>query len=357
MTWVAWRQFRTQALVAVAALVLLALVLIPTGAQLRHLFDTDVVPCLHGTSTNDCTTVINSYVRRDNQLQGWLGLLIAITPALIGVFWGAPLVARELESGTYRLAWTQSATRARWLVTKLAVVGVASMVTAGLLSLLVTWWYSPFDRLAADQFSTFDQRDLVAVGYAAFAFALGVTAGVLIRRTLPAMAATLVAFVTARLLFIQLARPNLLAPRHLSQALDPQSMGFFASNGGPMHLQPSPPDLPNAWVQSTRIVDRAGHGLPSSVVARTCPSLANGRPAGAPPVGVSGQAVKLRVPAEVQQTLHDCVSKLSANYHQVVTYQPADRYWSFQWLESAIFLGSALVLAGFSFWWVRRRLS
>ena len=47
----------------------------------------------------------------------------------------------------------------------------------------------------------------------------------------------------------------------------------------------------------------------------------------------------------------------SARLHlrQLVTYQPASRYWAFQWSETAIFLAPALLLAGFCFWWVRRR--
>jgi len=40
------------------------------------------------------------------------------TPALLGIFWGAPLIARELETGTCRLAWNQSVTRTRWLTVK-----------------------------------------------------------------------------------------------------------------------------------------------------------------------------------------------------------------------------------------------
>jgi hypothetical protein len=37
-----------------------------------------------------------------------------------------------------------------------------------------------------------------------------------------------------------------------------------------------------------------------------------------------------------------------------VTYRPASRFWALQWYETAIFLGLALALAGFSFRWIRR---
>ena len=54
-----------------------------------------------------------------------------VAPALIGIFWGAPLVTRELEAGTFRLAWNQSVTRARWMAVKLGLIGLAAMATAG----------------------------------------------------------------------------------------------------------------------------------------------------------------------------------------------------------------------------------
>jgi hypothetical protein len=353
MTWLAWRQFRTQALVAVGALAVLAVILIVTGTHLRHLYDATVATC---ASHGDCQTASQSLAGQYHNIQSWLGFLIAVVPAVIGVFWGAPLVARELETGTYRMAWTQSVTRTRWLAIKLALVGVAAMAVSGLLSLAVTWWFGPIDLLSANQFGVFDQRDLVAVGYAAFAFALGVTAGTLIRRTLPAMAVTLGVFVAARLSFMVWIRPDLFAPLHRGLALDAASTGFFSSNGGAMQLQPNPPDLPNAWIYTTRIADRAGHPLPTGVVSSSCPTLGVGLPPPAPSGG-SGRRIRGAVPGDVQSTLERCVTKLSAHYHTVVTYQPANRYWTFQWTETAIFLGAALLLVGFSLWWVRRHLS
>src|SRR6185437_5318866 len=120
-------------------------------------------------------------------LQNMLGPLLLIIPALLGIFWGAPLVAREMERGTFRLAWTQSVRRRRWLAIKLGVIGLASMAVTGVLSLMVTWWFSPIDRVNANRFvpGIFDERGIVAIGYAVFAFMLGVTAGLLITRILP----------------------------------------------------------------------------------------------------------------------------------------------------------------------------
>ena len=196
----AWRQFRTQAAVAFGAL---------GGARDRPGDHRPAPrPPLRHDASRTCAANGDCDVgHRRRSLSSYtvpadaLGLRRRSSSRLcIGVFWGAPLIAREFETGTYRLAWTQSVTRTRWLAVKLGVVGLASIAVAGLLSLMVTWWSSPIDRVNADRFrlGIFAERDIVPIGYAAFAFALGVTAGLLIRRTLPAMAATLVAFVGAR---------------------------------------------------------------------------------------------------------------------------------------------------------------
>ena len=167
-------QFRTQALVGVGGLVVVAVVLAVMGPHLAHLYGASVANC---SAHSDCATAAAAFAQTDKSLRTWLGALVIVVPALIGMFWGAPLVAAELEAGTHRLVWAQSVTRTRWLGVKLGVVGLASMAIAGLLSLIVTWWASPVDRASMNVFGTFDQRDIVPVGYAAFAFALGVSAG------------------------------------------------------------------------------------------------------------------------------------------------------------------------------------
>jgi len=351
----AWLQFRTQALVVFGALAGLAIVLVATGPHLAHLYDSTVRSC---ASEGNCGTATDLFLRHDVPLRGLLDIFTWVVPVVLGVFWGAPLVARELEQGTFRLAWTQSVTRTRWLAAKLALGALASMAAAGLLSLAVTWWSSPFDRITVDRFApdVFSERGIVAIGYAAFAFMLGVAAGVVIRRTLPAMAVTLVGFVTVRQVFTNWIRPALVAPRHVDVALGGQTpIGFGkTSPTGPLTLYPQPPDLPNAWVYSTHIVDQHGRTLTTQALNSACPGLANFGPPRSPAPG-SSRAVG-PAPEKVAGALHDCVLKLGATYHEVVAYQPASRYWTFQWLELGIFLAVAAVLGGLCFWWVRRRL-
>jgi hypothetical protein len=351
-----WRQFRTQAAAAFAALAAFAILLAITGARLVHLYNTTVAGC---NAQGDCQAVENAFIANDAFLRNGLGLLLLFVPALIGVFWGAPLIARELETGTFRLAWTQSVTRRRWLLVKLGVVGALSMSIAGLLSLMVTWWFIPLDRVNANRFSpaVFDVRHIVPIGYAAFAFALGVTAGALTRRTMPAMAATLVAFVGARLAMTHWLRPHLITPAHLDLALNPTSTGYGFEgsllSSASSTLLPATPNIPNAWITSTQIVDRAGHGLTTQFLASACPRLGNG----GGPGGSGGSHHASEVPAAAQQVLQNCVAKVGTTFHELVTYQPASRYWDFQSLELAIYLGAALIMAGLCLWWVNHRLS
>jgi ABC-2 family transporter len=263
-------QFRIQALVALGGLLAVAILAAITGPHLAHLYATDIAGC----QGPDCPGIREAFLGTDRTLRGWLNILVTVVPGIIGVFWGAPLVAREVETGTFRLAWTQSVTRTRWLATKLGVVAGISMVVAALLSLLITWWARPLDRARADRFATFEQRDLVPIGYAAFALALGVTLGILIRRTLPALATTLVLFAVARVAMTLWLRPRLISPEHLTATLQASRVGYGRkSSSGGYNLFPDPPDLPNAWISATRVVDDTGHALTSQDLSRLCPTL------------------------------------------------------------------------------------
>lgn len=331
----AWMQFRVQAFVAVGALAVVAVVLGVTGPNLAHLYNSSgFATCgAHG----DCARIANGLLSHDRLLQN-LGTVLTVVPALIGLFWGAPLVAREFESGTFRFLWTQSTSRVHWLAIKMAVVGVASMTVAGLLSLMVTWWSSPFDRVNPNQFSgLFAERGIVAIGYAAFAFVLGVTVGLLVRRTLPAMATTLIGFVVVRLGITKL-RPHFQSPLTLREKLAMGAHGVVKSVPGPGAA--APPHLGD-WVLSSKVLSSSG--LPFNQAKITCSVF-----------------VTPSTKASASSTASACLARAraySAGLREVVTFQPSSRYWAFQWYETAIFVGLALVLAGFCLWWIRRRLA
>lgn len=311
MTWLSWRQFRMSALVTFGALAVVAVVVLVTGLQL-HAGYASAASCTSGAG---CETVQQAFLSRFQVLQPlleYVGLLLL--PAVTGIFWAAPLVARELDSGTYRLAWTQGVTRTRWLTTKLVVVGTASIAATGLLTWLVTWWFTPLDRLGANRFepSLFQVRDVVPIGYAAFAFALGVAAGVLTRRTLPAMAVTLIGYVAVRVAEMLWVRPHFMPALTSTTALQGKAIAFRQLGASP-------------WVISQTMTDPSGHAVNGVQIAPDDPCVTN----------------------------QSCF----AGYHQSTTYQPGSRYWAFQWYETALFVGLAVALIVVSYWWLRRRLT
>ena len=319
----AWQQFRLQAAIALAALAVVAAIVFVTGPQLVHLYK------LHQMSA-----LLNRYGSYQD-----IATLLFVAPALVGVFWGAPLIARELEGGTHRLVWTQSVTRRRWLAVTLALVGGASAAVCGLLSWAVTWWATPVDRFNLDRLSStaiFSERGLVPLGYGAFAFALGVVLGLLVRRTVPAMAATLAVFVATRFAFARWIRPHLLAPVHTLVRLtgaDITSLSIPLPNSrDPLLAQVSSPH-PGAWVLSSG----------SQLVVNSAGKV------------VYGLSKMLPRDRATQGALIATLARL--HLYVPLVYQPASRFWTFQVMETAIFLGVALVLVGFCFWWVQRRLS
>ncbi len=329
-----WRQFRAEAFIALGALVVVAVVLAATGPHLVDVF--------RSTPQHVLTA--------DPRLQAALSALVLVVPALVGVFFGAPLVARELETGTYRLAWTQSVTRVRWLAVKLVFVGLASSLLVGGLGLMVAWWANPINIVNADRFSpaSFGVSGIVPFGYALFAFALGATTGILFRRTLPAMATTLVGYIVVRLVVTFDIRRHFAAPVAKAFAIDPTGgFGFSMAPGGAVQVSVPPPNFPNAWVLSTGVVDHAGRAPTSSFLLRACPTIAGGPQSG-------GHAITKGPPGASMQ---HCLSAIAARFHGVATYQPASRYWPFQIDETALFVVLALALAGVSVWWVRRRLT
>ena len=330
-----WRQFRTQALIGAAGLVVLGVILLVTGPNLVHVYDAAVAQCR--ASGGSCN---NPVANADSKLQVLALGLVLVVPLVVGMFWGAPLVARELETGTFRLAWTQSVSRLRWILVKLGLVGLASALVAGLLSLMVTWWFSPIDKVTANRFgiAAFGMHGFVPAGYALFAFALGAVTGLLFRRTLPAMAVTLVGFVVTRLVVADWVRPHFMSP--ITEALKlnantNQSWGFINSGSGGVSVSTGPPNLPNALIVTNSILNNQGQSPTSSFIQKACPNLQSGG----------------------QQPFQRCVSAISAHYHQVVVYQPANRFWAFQTYETVLFVVLAAVLAGMSVWRVRHRLN
>jgi hypothetical protein len=353
-----FRQFRTEGLVGIGLLLAFGIVLLVTGIHLVDVNNAFLSTC---KAAGDCATTPNPVASVDTPLQNALPVLVAGAPALIGLFFGAPLIARELETGTYRLAWTQSITRGRWLAIKLGLVGLVATLIGGLVTWMADWWEHPITAINQNQFglANFGLHGVAPLGYAAFAFALGASVGAVLRRTVAAMAVTLIGFAGARLAFTYWIRSHLASPVHESISLTSPTAtpGFgIQQPGGLVSLNAPSVGIPNGWVYSTSIVNKAGAAPTSQELTRACPALVRNLKAG--PLGPPSQATvtrRVRAASGFRSEFQSCMERLSATFHTAVTYQPASRFWPFQWAEMGVFLAAAIALCFFAHWWLRRQ--
>jgi ABC-type transport system involved in multi-copper enzyme maturation permease subunit len=225
---------------------------------------------------------------------------LVVFPALAGAFIGAPLVAREVEQGTHRLVWTQGLTRVRWFVTKVVLVLLPLLTVAGLVGMLEVVLLN-VESAQVNRWAFFDQQAPVTVAATFLAFAFGVAAGAVVGRSIPAMAVTLLAFVIVRIGIAELARPSYMAPVQYRSS-------DFSNILGPGT---------SWWLGGPEFHDAAGHVLSNMTRA-----------------SVSEQAA-----------------------YFVVYYQPGDRFWIFQSIESAILGGLAILVLAFAMYWVVRRVA
>jgi hypothetical protein len=315
MTWVIWRQYRLQTVITAAIFAVYAAVVLVTGLDVASQWHSILVSC---AGSQQCL--------QQQQLGNVLGndarVLSDMVPALIGLFWGAPLVAHEIEAGTTGFAWTQGVTRRRWLYTKIGWILLAAAIWGGAVSALVTWWSGPFNASRQNLFqpNTFDQQFLVPVGYAVFATALGICAGTVLRRTLPAMAVVIGVFIGIRVGISQYLRQHFLpAVTHyytLGGSFSPPAGSWILSQGitGPALAVPG------------NVTSAGWDGIPASALPASCQALIPNGP------GSAAQA----------QAINACIR--NAHIRAFFSYQPADRFWAFQGIETGIYLLLAIAL-------------
>jgi len=313
MTWVVWRQHRAEGLMLLVVLAVLGVFLLITGLEMANSFQQLVLShCLVPTSKgSSCDELGMAWNNQYGFLRG--APLLGALPLLLGALVGAPLVTREVEQRTHLLIWTQSITRMRWLTVKLALVLGAGLLASGALLALLSWWNSPSVQLYGDSFSArvYDTSGPVWVATALLALALGIFAGALTRRTVAAIFLTIVLFLAIRVLVELLWRPNFETPLTMTYSIDQQN----------------PPALSNQdWIVSQGYVDTQGN-----------------------------RSTDLREYCTRDETSTQCLQAngVQANY---ISYQPGDRFWTFQWIETGIYVGFS-VLALFAAVWLVRRLN
>lgn len=324
--WLAWRRRRTALLTGgVLILALAGYIAYQRTGMVGLIRDRNLAGCrlwypeCHGmrlSSDNGRPTPLGQAFGELNSYRTALlytGRLLLVIPAVIGAFIGAPLVARELESGTAKLVWSQSTGRTRWLLATLAVPAAATLAATSLLAALFTWWWWPVRGMVFDEVSwvttvPFEVAGPAPVALSLLSLVLGTAFGLLLRRTVPAMACTL-ALTVGAMYGLRRLRPHLVPP--LTTTVN---LGTYAET----------PD--DAWRLGWGYLNRSGDRLDES----TCNTLDSTRS-------------RMR-----------CFDR-----HQVVEqyadYHPMSHFWPMQWIQAGICLAVAAVLAAFCLWWIRRR--
>jgi hypothetical protein len=324
MAWVVWRQHRFAVAGVGALLGALAVYLWLVGRQLHNAYA--AATTCHPASSVACVDAISRFNGLNHSLLG--GYVLQPVPALIGAFVGAPVLARELETGTFRYAWTQSFGRWRWTLAKLVLLAVVVAAAGGAISVMFSWYYHPYfgagnQALSLRAWSPLDAYlfDLRGVAFAAWtlvAFAIGGLAGAVIRHVVPAIAATLAVYTGLALAAGMSLRQHYLAPLATTRLNLPSSawiVGQWWTKNGKFAYAPWPPD---------------------SLALKICPPSALGTGNRKPPL----------------DTFVQCFARHGyAFWH---SYQPASRFWAFQWIEGGWLLALAMLLIAATVLLVRR---
>jgi hypothetical protein len=302
---VTWRQHRVALLTVAALLAGLSVLLVVQGLGMHATYRSFGLSSAHPATTPRAASLAETFAGEYQGFGMYVPRVLMFLPLLIGAFVGGPLIARELETGTFRFAWTQAVGRTHWAVAKLVILGLTLTAMALGFSVVFSWWYRPFDQLIGHQPEV---EGFVFAARTLLAFTLGALAGAMLRRTVAAIATAMAAWFAVVLPTALFLRPHIEAP--LTAPVD-MSAKFSTE-----------------WTLSQWWVDPHGHRLGSAAF----------------------NALVSRLPTSRPQ------SWLSAHRYVLwETFQPAGRFWTFQAVEAAALVALSLALAGATVWWVRNR--
>jgi hypothetical protein len=302
-----------------ALLVLAAVALVPAGLHTASVYSSSgASACVGHTAPSGahCGGIVSDFLHQfehGGSIIPWLNFL----PGVFGILFAAPLVL-ELEHGTFRLSWTQSITRRRWLTLKLVTIYASGLLAAIGLTVLLTWWRQPLDSVQGRmEPNVFDFEGIVPYAYTLFAISLVLALGVFTRRTIVATAGGLLGYFGLRICIQTWLR------QHYEAAI---KVVWRPGNEGPRNLD-------HAWQLVSGPSDAHGHPLPIQAVARCMGSPST-------PAAKGG--------------IQSCLD--AHHIYNIAIYQPASRFWLFQGIEAAVFTGLATALLLGSVWWLRHRV-
>ncbi len=317
LSWVTWRQHRSAIAGFIGLLVLLAIFLVVNGLSMHSGYDKIGLNSCGNPYGQNCANQLEAF---QNDYQKWAQMVprvFAFLPGVIGVFIGAPLVARELETGTFRFAWTQGSNRIQWVVTKLVLLSVVICAVCLAFSALFAWWFGPWHSLVGRMASgqTYETEGIVFTARALFGFTLGALLGTVIGRTVPAMAATAAAW-------LAVVWPSVVFLRQLI-------MKPIVASGNTVQ------NIATAWTVSHGVQNSSGHHLSQSEMND---------------LFTQARSDGINSPPTFDRWL------AQHHYTEWTSYEPNSRFWHFQIVESACYVVVALLVAGATVWWLRRRI-
>ncbi|MGF7237097.1 MAG: ABC transporter permease [Frankia sp.] len=323
LAWVTWRQHRFALAGVLAVLGGLGLFMLLDGLAMHHAYTSLGLDTCGKLGDPSCQNQLTAFQQDYFTWADHLPHLLLLLPGLIGVFVGAPLVARELESGTFRFAWTLARSRVQWLVTKLVLLAAVLTAFTLVFSALFTWWYGPFDAITGRMtpYGAYEISGLVFAARTLFGFTLGALLGLLIRRTVPAMAATAAVWIAVVVPSMLWLRPPIREPI--------TTIGAVAKGSSPGHHVPFNDTIVNHWTQ-----DAAGHHIGFDQLFQQA-IVDNG---GSPPS-----------PDQLNAYL------TQHHYSQWVSYRPNGWFWHFQTVEASGYTILAILLAVATVLVLRRR--
>jgi hypothetical protein len=325
--WVVWRRYRTTLVATIGVLAVIAVYLVIDGEQMRSSYH--AFTSCRPVDTAGCQYKFQLFHDSGNGSTKLVNVVLMFLPGIGGAFAGAPMLARELETGTFRFAWTQGVGRMRWATAVLVCGALGVAVIMAAFGTLITWHNQPLldsgitPRL---QTTVFPETGIAAAGWALLGFALGVLAGLIWRRVVPAIVTTLAVWFGLADLG-STYRMNYLTPltstsTSLNQPFKALTINQWWAKGG------------------VRVSNDQVNAALSAVGAQ---------------VNSSGGKVTSAAPGSATANIDPVQYLVQHGYTQVTSYQPDGRYWTLQWIEFGWLAALAFVLLGTALWLLRRR--
>ena len=339
MNWFTWRQHRKQFLIFGLLMAVFTTFVVLTGNHYWSTYQNALTTCAANPNAPGCSDLSNSLLNTPTDGLIRIGVVLGTfgLPLLLGLFMGSPLLAREYEEGTNKLAWTQGVSRRKWLTTKLAWALGFALLYGIVLVVLVTWWSRTLNTLNSYRFvqGHFETQGLMPVAYSIFFTCVGFMTGAWFRKTLLSIGITFAVFVLCMAGFANWIRPHYITPITVTTAM------------GPGVIDKKIPD--GAWVLRRDIIDKNNKVFNSFDIGNMpaeCQQLTQN-------IRVPDGSHVARVKAEGGDPVDDCLN--TAGFHQIARYQPSYRYWDFQRIEAGIYLSFSILLIGATYWLVLKR--